>query len=255
MTALFFRRSHALALATSMISLCVLPEWGGAAVILVQDGRATALATDFTSAGTNATTGQGWTQVTDATSAGNHTNSRTGSFMQYLPDTGTGGSPTGGPFLTYEIMVTTPGEYQLYLSWEVNNSNSGTVGGSDSFFVSIAELSDGIGGVHPDWYEITQKEQTNDGDFNTTRWMSSGEAEVNLAGAASNPLLWTIATPGIYTLRFAPREDGVAIDQLVFQTSSMAAPTGFPPTTTVPEPGRAMLLGLGLMLLCLRRGR
>jgi hypothetical protein len=36
---------------------------------------------------------------------------------------------------------------------------------------------------------------------------------------------WNIPAPGIYTIRLTQREDGVAVDALVFQLSSLAAPT------------------------------
>jgi PEP-CTERM motif len=49
----------------------------------------------------------------------------------------------------------------------------------------------------------------------------------------------------------APREDGVAIDTLVFQETSLAAPTGTGPAATspIPEPHTGLLLALGLLLL------
>ena len=72
-------------------------------------------------------------------------------------------------------------------------------------------------------------------DFATNPWHKAG----------SN---WTIATAGDYTIRLAPREDGVAIDTLVFQLDSLSNPTGIGPAASipVPEPSTLLLVSLGL---------
>jgi len=46
-----------------------------------------------------------------------------------------------------------------------------------------------------------------------------------VADPAENPIVWTVSTPGTYTLRVSQREDGANVDALIFQLNSLAAPT------------------------------
>ncbi|MFW6163028.1 MAG: DUF7594 domain-containing protein [Planctomycetota bacterium] len=147
-------------------------------------------------------------------------------YVQSLPDNGSDRGPTVPPSIEYPILIQNPGTYQLYLSWETNKAVGGG-GNADSIFVDIAELK---GGGVADWYELTEND---DGDFATNRWDGGGQAEVNQAGAANNPITWDLATPGLYTLRISQREDGSAADAFVLQHSGLPAPAGFGPSPSL----------------------
>lgn len=167
----------------------------------------------------------GWRVVPDESAgAGTIINARGDAYVQSLPDNGSGGSPTNPPSIEYKIQIDTPGVYRLYTRWEGNATTSGTAGSSDSLFVNIAEITGNAAGT--DWYEMTQ---TPDGNFATSAWDGTGEAEVNAAGAASNPITFNFTTAGEYTLRFSQREDGSAVDAWVLQPQALAAPAGAGP--------------------------
>jgi hypothetical protein len=165
----------------------------------------------------------GWRVVPDESAgAGTIINARNGAYVQSLPDNNSGGSPTNPPSIEYKIQIDTPGTYRLYTRWEGNVTTSGTAGSSDSLFADIVEIKD----VGTDWYEMTQGL---DGNFATSPWDGTGEAEANDAGAASNPIVFNITSAGVYTLRFSQREDGSAVDAWVLQPQALAAPTGLGP--------------------------
>ena len=66
-----------------------------------------------------------------------------------------------------------------------------------------------------------------DSDFATIPWdPNAGFEEDDAAPINPIPGVWTISTPGEYTLRFVHREDGASVDAFVFQLSNMPAPTG-----------------------------
>jgi len=181
-------------------------------------------------------------------------NARGGEYIQSLPDedsTG-GGGHLDEPGAFYQMLITTPGTYRLYVRWDGNNTSSGTRGASDSLFADIVELKDGPGGSIADWYEMTQDVNAN---FASPAWDAGGGAEQDQAGASNNPMVWDIPSVGHYTLRFTVREDGSAIDAWVFQLSNLPAPTGTGPAASrlSPEPTSLALLGLFLALVRRRR--
>jgi len=157
-----------------------------------------------------------WTFVAGG-NPGTITNARGDGYVQSLPDgDGTIKSFASGASIDYRIQIQTPGQYRLWVRWDgVNDS-------SDSLFAGILELADGAGGV-PDWYELSGNLDAN---FSTKPWDGLGGAEENQPTASQNPLLWTIPQPGTYTLRFAVREDGSALDTWILQLASRSAPTG-----------------------------
>jgi len=137
-----------------------------------------------------------------------------------LPDDGGGTTDWGGgPSVDYKLRIDTPGTYRLWLRW------AGVDGGSDSIFAGLVELADGAGGA-PDWY---QDSGHTSGDFDNPGWDGDGEAEVTTGSAAQNAMLWTIATTGDYTLRFAAREDGAALDAWALQLDSLPDPASGAP--------------------------
>ncbi|QNN22630.1 DNRLRE domain-containing protein [Planctomycetales bacterium ZRK34] len=164
-------------------------------------------------------------------------NARDGLYMQNFPvQSGGNGGTTDGPFLEYKVQINTTGIWKVYLR------ASGHDGNSDSMFISLADengvhIADGTGpdafgtgtNLIADWYEQTIG---GNADFSTSAWKNDGEAEVNAASASGDPTQWNITTPGVYTLRIDPREDGAAVDALTFQHTSTAAPTGMGPYQT-----------------------
>lgn len=158
----------------------------------------------------------------------NYQIARGGRFVQSLPDdNGATGGPRGATSVSiyYKMLITTTGTYRLYARWQGHGGNS------DSIFFSINELSDGIGGAIADWYEDTEASGAghSTANFSNNSWDGSGGKEENQATASQNPMTWTITTPGIYTLRVEPREDGCGFDAFVFQLASLSAPTGYGP--------------------------
>ncbi|MCA9248220.1 MAG: hypothetical protein KDA42_13925, partial [Planctomycetales bacterium] len=169
-------------------------------------------------------------------------NARGGKYVVAAPDANTPGGPaTTTPAIEYDIEITTPGQYQLYVRAEAD----APTGNADSFFVDIVQFKDGPGGALPDWYEIVPN--PNDGNFDTNSWRGTGEEDANAGAVANDPLVWQISNPGVYTIRFTPREDGASLDSFVFQLASMPAPTGAGPAAQAP-PARLELYIDGQMV-------
>lgn len=145
-----------------------------------------------------------------------------GSYLQALPDnSGSGGNPpfVTGPIVSYRVQIDDPGTYQLFTRWE------GFSGNSDSLHARILELTDGLGGQHPDWYRIGFSPRGGDRDFDTTGWDGTGLAETVAAGT-NTPATWTISEAGVYTIQFTHREDGVAFDSFILQRADAPPPAG-----------------------------
>ncbi|MBK8037265.1 MAG: hypothetical protein IPK22_09040 [Verrucomicrobiaceae bacterium] len=158
-------------------------------------------------------------------------NASGGLFMQVQPDNGpsaaTFSGAAVGAAIDYKIQINTPGTYRLYLRWDGHNNDS------DSLYAGILELVDGIGGTHADWYEDNIASTS---DFALQNWNGTGQAEVNVANTAQNPMTWTIsagditANGGLFTLRIVGREDGVALDRWRLQLDSLPDPNPVPAT-------------------------
>ena len=159
-------------------------------------------------------------------------------FLQVLDADGIAGEgnfsdPEGvGPFVDYVMNITTTGTYEFFPRWDSPG------GQHDSFYLMVLDpLGVQIGATatiagHQDL------------DFTTDPWDDLG-------------LTYSIPTAGDYTIRLAPREDGVAIDALIFQLSSVADPLGLGPPRSafVPEPGTALLVLTGLVAMAASRRR
>ncbi|MHC4573182.1 MAG: protein kinase domain-containing protein [Planctomycetota bacterium] len=126
----------------------------------------------------------------------------------------------GGAFVDYKVRITTMGEYQLYVRDDAHDW------GSDSFYVWIEQLSDGPGGSVPDSYRYAP---VLDADFATFPWEGSAGFERTDGRGHNTAAVWSISSAGDYTIRFAVREDGAAIDAFIFQLASLPAPTGYGP--------------------------
>jgi hypothetical protein len=117
----------------------------------------------------------------------------------------------------YRLRISTPGEYQVYLRWD------GHDGASDSVFAQVVELADGGGGEVADWYQFSAARER-DGDFASNPWRGLGGLES--VGSIIQPVaaVWRIQKAGDYTVRLEMREDGAAVDALVFQLASLPPP-------------------------------
>jgi len=197
----------------------------------------------------NDASGNGWFVVPgESAGGGTITNARGDSYVQSLPDNGSGGGPLVPPSISYKMQIFTPGTYRLYIRKE-GNMDIGSGGNSDSMFMDIVELKDGTAGVFgsatnaiADWYETTAGV---DGDFSTTPWSSVCQPEVNQAGAGGYNSDWVIKREGVYTLRFTQREDGAAVDAWVFQLASLPAPTDGGPAVSALTPSRIVIEATG----------
>ncbi|MHC4617621.1 MAG: protein kinase domain-containing protein [Planctomycetota bacterium] len=126
----------------------------------------------------------------------------------------------GAAFVDYKVRITTVGEYQLYVRYDGHDS------ASDSFYVWVEQLSDGPRGDVADWYRYCS---WTDADFSTHPWQgAAGFERMDRAGHDAGAVL-PIPNPGEYTIRFASREDGAAIDAFVLQLSDLPAPAGYGP--------------------------
>jgi glucose/arabinose dehydrogenase len=168
--------------------------------------------------------GDTWTEIS-ANAPGAMSNARGSGYMQALPDgDGTIKSFTTGASIEYRIHIQTPGTYRLWLRWD------GVDDSSDSIYAGIVELA-GAGG-QADWYEAYNKLDAN---FSTDPWDGLGGSEQNQPIPSQNPMIWTIATSGVYTLKIAVREDGAALDTWILQLNSLPDPTGMGPLVAAPD--------------------
>lgn len=143
-----------------------------------------------------------------------------------VPEGAGGSSPaTASNEITYTFTITEGGEYRLFPRW------TGYDGGSDSFWTDIISVKDGPGGEADNYLFVGQ-------GGSAFAWDSNAGFEDNAAGGViNNPAdpVWNL-TPGEYTLRFNPREDGVALDAFVLQNSSLGIP-GTPAVTFASNAG------------------
>ncbi len=152
-------------------------------------------------------------------------NARGGQYIQVLPNSGDNANVpervNNPPFVDYKVFVTTPGTYRLWLRW------GGYSGDSDSAYAQIVELIDGTGGANQDWYRFSlsiNDATAGDNDFNRA-WDSTAAPEAIDGGPGGGPATWNIVNPGVYTIRLHMREDAAAVDTVLLQLSSQAAPT------------------------------
>lgn len=211
---------------------------GTGKTFLEQAGQAVIEAENYTARTTEGV--HDWLVVPDESAgAGTTLNARGGKFVQSLPDALVGGNPAQPPSIEYQVQISTPGTYRAYLRWDGNATNATLQGQSDSIYLDIKEIKDGAGGA-ADWYEL---QHAVNGDFSSDPWDGTGQAEVNVATPADNPLTWSFPTPGIYTVRVSLREDGSTVDALILQLSSLSAPTNPGPAESAFSNGAPIVLG------------
>ncbi|MEX2216361.1 MAG: DNRLRE domain-containing protein [Phycisphaeraceae bacterium] len=219
----------------SLLAMTLAATWmaqpAQAVVYLESDGRVV-IESEVFSSRTIAGPGDTWLVVpTESAGTGPFLNARGFGFVQSLPDqAGGGGGVFNPPTIEYQMQISTPGTYQLFLRWD-GNPLVGGGGNADSIFADVVELKDGAGGTIADHYEFNHGA---DGNFNTTPWDGNGGFELNTAGGTPKVAAnFNITSPGVYTLRVSQREDGSTVDSAVFQLSSLTAPTAFGPAPSL----------------------
>jgi hypothetical protein len=194
------------ALAVTASAHAAFLESGGQAVMEAEHFTSRSDPVDLPDGGTETDPNQ-WDVIPDeAASSAAFSNARGDSFVQVQDAAGVNGEgnfgdPTAvGPFVDYVVRIATPGIYRLFVRWDSPGS------ASNSFYAFVLDpVGDLFGNVET--YSGNQ-----DRDFATNPWDQATE-------------LWTLAA-GDYTVRLAPREEGAAIDALIVQLDSLAAPTG-----------------------------
>ena len=143
------------------------------------------------------------------------------------------------PYMDYLVNINTPDMYQLYMRWE------GYSTADDSMYVQIL---DSLGNRQsPQWWRFSDgvAGAASSHDYNAcgllngqTGWDGYGAPEV-ASGNCTPPLAPCVVPAvitlgsGVYKIRISQREDGVAVDALILQSSSLAVPSG----TSQPESG------------------
>jgi hypothetical protein len=212
----------------------IYAESGGLVVVEAEDFSARSAAADLPDGPVDSDPDQWMIVPGEFAGSGPFANAR-GDFLQVTDAGGINGEgnfsdPTGnGPFVDYSIIISTVGDYELFMRWDA----PGTA--NNSFYSMLLDPLDVLTGSV---FTFTGTGTFVDQDFATSPWDDENA-------------IYSITTPGEYTIRLAPREDGIAIDTLVFQLTSLAAPTGNGPPATppIPEPNTFLLAGLGLIFL------
>lgn len=164
-------------------------------------------------------------------------NATGGAFYQALPNVNGGNGAAqvlDPPYLDYAFHLETAGDYQLFLRFDAPAAGAppdDVPAQSDSLYASVLGQTD--------FYRFTkqldpldpppnERAGSLDGDFATDPWQ--GEALLNSDAPFANPdsAVWTLPA-GNHVVRITLREDGVALDKLVVQEMSLAAPTAAGP--------------------------
>jgi cysteine-rich repeat protein len=166
---------------------------------------------------------------------GGFANATGGAYLQALPNVNGGQSSAevlDPPYVDYAVHLENPGTYQLYLRFDAPAAGAppdDLPTQSDSLFAAILGQADfyRFAKQLADPLDPPPADRTGslDGDFATDPWQ--GEALLNSDAPFGNPdpAVWTLPA-GNHVLRITLREDGVALDKLVLEETSLAAPTG-----------------------------
>ncbi len=146
-------------------------------------------------------------------------NNARGNFMEAKGSL-LGGDPTSlvydGPCADYKIEIENQGIYNLFIRWNGRND------ASDSLYTYLLN-SEGmpLTGAGPNFFTFHQYYS---GDW---KWDNRGVQNSTYVSGVGYPhyARWNITTPGIYTIRIAMRENEVAVDTILFQTSNISAPS------------------------------
>ena len=127
-----------------------------------------------------------------------------------------GSAEYDGPTVDYKVNVITPGTYRLYLRWAGKDDNTDSV-----YAMLIAEKGDSPKG--PEFFLYHGRSLKY---YDGWVWDWSGLKEQTRCAFAGRGEVaeWEIARPGVYTIRLGCREQGTAVDSLVFQTKDLRSP-------------------------------
>ena len=179
-------------------------------------------------------------------------NARADKFMEVQPDDGLnkGSDPSlvgTAPYLDYAVKITTVGDYQLYLrvlGWDAD-------GTSDSVYVELLSNGQRLPSPNPQWYRYGgflpgalpldfSQLRNNPTDSTPVGWTGYAAPEHVDGTDGDVPAVFTIPTPGTYTIRVSEREDGTSLDSLILQLSSMDPPTDPGPSESALEPAASV---------------
>ncbi len=139
-----------------------------------------------------------------------------------------GSAEYDGPTVDYKVNIESPGTYRLYLRWAGKDDNTDSV-----YVMLIADEGDSPKGPEYFLYHGRSLKYYNGwvwdwfGLKDQTRCAFAGRRDV---------AEWEIVAPGVYTIRLGCREQGTAIDSLVFQTKDLRSP-GNPRDSMRVKPG------------------
>lgn len=167
-------------------------------------------------------------------------------FIQSQPDLGgnkgNDASLAGtAPYVEYAVKISTAGEYQLYLRM------MGWDNASDSLYAEIRSNGARLPAPNPGWYRYAPGPALlpldfsqlvhNPADGTPIGWTGYAGAGLVDESEGDAPALFTIPSAGTYTIRLSQREDGVSIDALLLQLSSLDPPADAGPAESRFQPG------------------
>jgi hypothetical protein len=151
-------------------------------------------------------------------------NARAGRYVQAMA--GGVAEPLMGAGVEYVVNISLPGTYRLFVRWDGDPSAPSD---SNAIYADVVELKDGPGGVVADWYGLGD---VVDGSFASRPWDGGGGFEGTIGSIDDGLMTWTIATPGVYTLRFTYAKPGAALDAFVLQLVDLPEPAGEGPAVS-----------------------
>lgn len=208
----------------------IYPESAGQVVMEAEGFSARSAPVDLPEGLSPDTDPDQWLIVTSEYAGSTTFSNPRGEFLQVSDANGVDGEgnfsdPEGvGPFVDYVVRISTLGSYELFARADSPSGNN------NSFW---AMLLDPLGSLVGSTFGFGVD---TDRDFATNPWDDANA-------------IFNITSAGDYTVRLAPREDGVAVDTLVFQLETLPVPTGDGPPATlpIPEPDTLLLMSLGLL--------
>jgi len=139
-----------------------------------------------------------------------------------------GSADYDGPTVDYRVNVKTPGTYRLYLRWAGKDDNTDSV-----YAMLLAEEGDSPKGPE---YFLYHGRSLKYYDGWVWDWYGLKDQSRCAFAGRGEAAEWEIDRPGVYTIRLGCREQGTAVDSLVFQTKDLRSP-GNPRDSMRVKPG------------------